>query len=121
MAPGFGNYFTDHMVEICWTDGRGWHGLEIGPYRLLTLDPAARVLHYGQAIFEGLKAYRQPDGVVLSFRPEANAARFRPRPAGWRCRSYPTSCSSARCGSWWPWIWSGCLPRVARSRCTCAR
>jgi branched-chain amino acid aminotransferase len=76
-APGFGDYFTDHMVEIRWTDGRGWHDPEIGPYRPLTLDPAARVLHYGQAIFEGLKAYRQPDGSVLSFRPEANAARFR--------------------------------------------
>ncbi|MGH3980884.1 MAG: branched-chain amino acid aminotransferase [Pseudonocardiaceae bacterium] len=75
--PGFGLHFTDHMVEIRWTEGRGWHDAEIGPYRTLTVDPAAMVLHYGQAIFEGLKAYRQPDGSVASFRPLANAARFR--------------------------------------------
>jgi len=76
-APGFGRYFTDHMVEICWTAGRGWHDPQIGPYRPLVMDPATMVLHYGQAIFEGLKAYRQPDGAVASFRPLANAARFR--------------------------------------------
>lgn len=76
-APGFGVHFTDHMVEIRWTGGRGWHDPEVGPYRPLVLDPAAMVLHYGQAIFEGLKAYRQPDGTIASFRPEANAARFR--------------------------------------------
>src|SRR5215470_11720624 len=76
-APGFGAYFTDHMVEIRWTRGRGWHDPEIGPYRPLMMDPATMVLHYGQAIFEGLKAYRQPDGTVASFRPLANAARFR--------------------------------------------
>ncbi|MGH3787298.1 MAG: branched-chain amino acid aminotransferase [Pseudonocardiaceae bacterium] len=76
-APGFGSYFTDHMVEICWTDGRGWHDPQIGPYRQLVIDPATMVLHYGQAIFEGLKAYRQPDGTVSSFRPLSNAARLR--------------------------------------------
>ncbi len=76
-APGFGRYFTDHMVEIRWTDGVGWHDLEVGPYRQLVMDPAAMVLHYGQAVFEGLKAYRQPDGAVASFRPLTNAARFR--------------------------------------------
>ncbi|HEY6425518.1 MAG TPA: branched-chain amino acid aminotransferase [Pseudonocardiaceae bacterium] len=76
-APGFGLYFTDHMVEISWTAGRGWHDAEIGPYRQLAMDPAAMVLHYGQAIFEGLKAYRQPDRSVACFRPLANAARFR--------------------------------------------
>ncbi|HET9256206.1 MAG TPA: branched-chain amino acid aminotransferase [Pseudonocardiaceae bacterium] len=76
-APGFGAYFTDHMAEIRWTRGRGWHDPEIGPYRPLAMDPATMVLHYGQAIFEGLKAYRQPDGTVASFRPLANAARFR--------------------------------------------
>jgi branched-chain amino acid aminotransferase len=76
-APGFGRYFTDHMVEIRWTAGVGWHDPEIGPYRPLMMDPAALVLHYGQAVFEGLKAYRQPDGTVSSFRPLANAARFR--------------------------------------------
>jgi branched-chain amino acid aminotransferase len=76
-APGFGRYFTDHMVEICWTAGRGWHDPQIGPYRQLVMDPASMVLHYGQAVFEGLKAYRQPDGTVSSFRPLANAARLR--------------------------------------------
>jgi branched-chain amino acid aminotransferase len=76
-APGFGRYFTDHMVQIRWTDGIGWHDPEIGPYRQLVMDPATTVLHYGQAIFEGLKAYRQPDGTVSCFRPLANAARFR--------------------------------------------
>jgi branched-chain amino acid aminotransferase len=76
-APGFGSYFTDHMAEVCWTDGRGWHDPQIGPYRPLMMDPATMVLHYGQAIFEGLKAYRQPDGTVSSFRPLANASRLR--------------------------------------------
>jgi branched-chain amino acid aminotransferase len=76
-APGFGRYFTDHMVEISWATDRGWHDCQIGPYRRLVMDPACMVLHYGQAIFEGLKAYRQPDGTVSCFRPLANAARMR--------------------------------------------
>ncbi|HEY2762595.1 MAG TPA: branched-chain amino acid aminotransferase [Pseudonocardiaceae bacterium] len=76
-APGFGAYFTDHMVQIDWTAGGAWQPPEIGPYRPLVMDPAVMVLHYGQAIFEGLKVYRQPDGTVASFRPLANAARFR--------------------------------------------
>ncbi|HEV7647976.1 MAG TPA: branched-chain amino acid aminotransferase [Actinophytocola sp.] len=75
--PGFGMYFTDHMVTIRHNRTQGWHDAQVEPYRQLTLDPAAMVLHYGQAIFEGLKAYRQPGGTVASFRPEANAARFR--------------------------------------------
>ncbi|GAA5171692.1 branched-chain amino acid aminotransferase [Pseudonocardia eucalypti] len=75
--PGFGRYFTDHMVTIRWTGDRGWHDAQVAPYGPLSLDPAAMVLHYGQEIFEGLKAYRQPDGSVCSFRAEANAARFR--------------------------------------------
>jgi branched-chain amino acid aminotransferase len=75
--PGFGRYFTDHMVTIRWTSGAGWHDPAVVPYGPLSLDPATMVLHYGQEIFEGLKAYRQPDGSIASFRPEANAARFR--------------------------------------------
>ncbi|MFJ8966253.1 branched-chain amino acid aminotransferase [Lentzea sp. NPDC102401] len=75
--PGFGQHFTDHMVTIRWNREKGWHDAEVGPYSTLALDPAAMVLHYGQAIFEGLKAYRQPDGSIASFRPEANAERFR--------------------------------------------
>ncbi len=74
--PGFGRHFTDHMVTIRWESGRGWHDAQLVPYASLELDPAVMVLHYGQAIFEGLKAYRQGDGSVATFRPEANARRF---------------------------------------------
>ncbi|MDX3520815.1 branched-chain amino acid aminotransferase [Streptomyces scabiei] len=75
--PGFGRHFTDHMVVIKWTEGRGWHDGQLVPYAPLSLDPATMVLHYAQEIFEGLKAYRQPDGTVATFRPEKNAQRFR--------------------------------------------
>lgn len=74
--PGFGTNFSDHMVTIEWTEGRGWHDAVIGPRQPIALDPAAAVLHYAQEIFEGLKAYVQVDGSVALFRPEANAARF---------------------------------------------
>ena len=76
-APGFGKYFTDHMVRIDWSAAVGWGPGRVVPYGPLLLDPATMVLHYGQEIFEGLKAYRQPDGSIASFRPDANAARFR--------------------------------------------
>ena len=76
-APGFGRYFTDHMVTIAWDALHGWHDATVGPYRPLEMDPAAVVLHYAQSIFEGLKAYRQPDGSVATFRPWANAERMR--------------------------------------------
>jgi branched-chain amino acid aminotransferase len=76
-APGFGKFFTDHMVRIDWDLEQGWHDAAVEAYQPLTLDPATSVLHYAQAIFEGLKAYHQPDGSIASFRPEANAARFR--------------------------------------------
>jgi branched-chain amino acid aminotransferase len=75
--PGFGVHFTDHMVTARWNRTDGWHGATVEPYRPIELDPAAMVLHYGQAIFEGLKAYRHADGSIQSFRPEANAERFR--------------------------------------------
>ncbi len=74
--PGFGRHFTDHMVTVQWDEGRGWHDAQLVPYAPLQLDPAAMVLHYGQAIFEGLKAYHQPDGSIASFRPLENARRF---------------------------------------------
>lgn len=74
--PGFGTRFSDHMVSIDWSEGRGWHDATIGPRQPITLDPACAVLHYAQEIFEGLKAYRQADGGIALFRPEANAARF---------------------------------------------
>jgi branched-chain amino acid aminotransferase len=74
--PGFGRHFTDHMVTVKWTEGRGWHEAQLVPYAPLSLDPANMTLHYAQTIFEGLKAYRQPDGTVATFRPEQNAERF---------------------------------------------
>jgi branched-chain amino acid aminotransferase len=74
--PGFGRYFTDHMVKIDWTAADGWNSGAVLPYGPIALDPATGALHYGQEIFEGLKAYRQPDGSIATFRPDANAARF---------------------------------------------
>jgi branched-chain amino acid aminotransferase len=74
--PGFGQVFTDHMVSARYSPEQGWHDARLTAYQPLTLDPATSVLHYGQAIFEGLKAYHQPDGGVALFRPEQNARRF---------------------------------------------
>lgn len=72
---GFGKYFTDHMFVMDYTDGKGWHDPQIVPYAPLSLDPACMVLHYGQAIFEGMKAYRSADGGALLFRPMNNMKR----------------------------------------------
>ncbi|WP_404475675.1 branched-chain amino acid aminotransferase [Microbacterium aerolatum] len=74
--PGFGTAFTDHMVDICWSVRGGWHRPRVQPYGPISLDPAAAVLHYGQEIFEGIKAYRHADGSIHTFRPEQNAARL---------------------------------------------
>lgn len=74
--PGFGVIFTDHMVDLCWSTGGGWHRPRVQPYGPITLDPAAAVLHYGQEIFEGIKAYRHADGSIHTFRPEQNAKRM---------------------------------------------
>ena len=71
----FGRQFTDHMVTIAYRDG-AWQQGELGAYGPLSLDPAASVLHYGQAIFEGYKAFAQQDGSIKTFRPFANAERF---------------------------------------------
>ena len=73
---GFGKYYTDYMVTIDWDEATGWAEPVLQPYGPLTLDPATAVFHYGQEIFEGMKAYRQKDGGVALFRPEANAERF---------------------------------------------
>jgi len=75
-APAFGTVFTDHMARITWTADDGWCDRRVEPHGPILLDPAAAVLHYGQEIFEGLKAYRHADGSVWGFRPHANAARF---------------------------------------------
>lgn len=74
--PGFGQHFSDHMVDICWSEWGGWHRPRVQPYGPIQLDPAAAVLHYAQEVFEGLKAYRQADGSIWTFRPDANAARM---------------------------------------------
>lgn len=74
--PGFGRFHTDHMVSIDYTVDKGWHDARVTPYGPIELDPSAIVLHYAQEIFEGLKAYRWADDGIVSFRPEANAARL---------------------------------------------
>jgi branched-chain amino acid aminotransferase len=73
---GFGKYYTDHMVMCEWSEKDGWGEPHLMPYGPISLDPATAVFHYGQEIFEGMKAYRQPDGTVALFRPTANAQRF---------------------------------------------
>ena len=75
--PGFGRVFTDNMATIRYNDAKGWHDAQICPRAPFQIDPAAGVLHYAQEIFEGLKAYRLPDGGTALFRPNANARRFR--------------------------------------------
>jgi branched-chain amino acid aminotransferase len=74
--PGFGRAFTDHMVTVRWTEPVGWHDARVHAYGPLQLDPATQVFHYGQSIFEGFKAYAQPDGSIATFRPVANGERF---------------------------------------------
>jgi branched-chain amino acid aminotransferase len=78
--PGFGKYFTDHTAVVDFSvgeDGEGyWHDARIEAYGPISLDPAAAVLHYGQEIFEGMKAYKHADGSIWTFRAEANAARL---------------------------------------------
>ncbi|MDF6504799.1 aminotransferase class IV, partial [Escherichia coli] len=74
--PAFGRVFTDHMATIRYTEGKGWHDAKIGAHGPIQCDPSTLVLHYAQEIFEGMKAYRLPDGGGALFRPEANARRF---------------------------------------------
>ncbi len=73
---GFGKLFTDHMLLMDYQEGRGWYDLRIVPYSPFSFDPATSVFHYGQAIFEGLKAYRDDKGGVRLFRPMENVLRF---------------------------------------------
>lgn len=73
---GFGKIFTDHMFVMDYQDGQGWYDPRIIPYQPIELDPAATCLHYGQLIFEGLKAYRTDDGSIVMFRPEKNMERL---------------------------------------------
>lgn len=76
----FGKNFSDHMFIMDYTDGKGWHDARIVPYGNISLSPAAMVFHYGQELFEGLKAYRTESGKVQLFRPEKNVARM-----NWTC------------------------------------
>jgi branched-chain amino acid aminotransferase len=73
---GFGQVFTDHMFNMDYSPEQGWHNPRIEPYAPIIMDPATMVLHYGQAIFEGLKAYRTSNGQIQLFRPDRNMARF---------------------------------------------
>ncbi len=72
---GFGKISTDHMFIMNYTEGKGWHDPRIVPYQNLSLSPASMVFHYGQEMFEGLKAYRGEDGNTYLFRPDMNAKR----------------------------------------------
>ena len=74
--PGFGKVFSEHMAIATWKRGIGWHDAAVRPYAPIPMDPGTSVLHYAQAVFEGLKAYRQRTGGIAVFRPEANANRF---------------------------------------------
>lgn len=74
---GFGNYFTDYMFVMDYSEDLGWHNKKIVPYGDITVNPATMVLHYAQETFEGLKAYKGKDGKVYLFRPYMNAKRFK--------------------------------------------
>jgi branched-chain amino acid aminotransferase len=71
----FGKTFTDHMLECTWRDGK-WETVEIKPYGPIQVEPSCKVFHYGQAIFEGMKAFKDEEGDVFLFRPEDNWKRF---------------------------------------------
>ena len=75
-APGFGDVYSDHMVTGRWHAERGWHDARLCPLAALSLHPAAMGLHYGQTVFEGLKAFWRPDGRRVLFRPGDHARRF---------------------------------------------
>ncbi|HYB72644.1 MAG TPA: branched-chain amino acid aminotransferase [Candidatus Sulfotelmatobacter sp.] len=73
---GFGQILTDHMLAVDYTHGKGWHDARIVPYGPFSMDPAAVVLHYGQAVFDGLKAFRNAKKGVVLFRPDRHIARL---------------------------------------------
>ncbi|WP_372663469.1 branched-chain amino acid aminotransferase [Cohnella sp.] len=73
---GFGKYFTDHMFIMNYDQGEGWHHPRIVPYQPILLDPAAKVFHYGQTVFEGMKVYQTLDQRILMFRPAKNIQRL---------------------------------------------
>ena len=73
---GFGTIFTDHMFNMDYNQEKGWHNPRIEPYQPIVMDPSTMVLHYGQSIFEGLKAFKTPSGGIQVFRPTENFKRF---------------------------------------------
>lgn len=73
---GFGTIFSDHMFVMNYDEGEGWHNPRIVPFGDFNISPAAMCLHYGQSVFEGMKAYRAVDGRILLFRPDKNMARL---------------------------------------------
>lgn len=75
-TSAFGRVFTDHMITLRWSSDSGWHDGRLEPYGPFLVYPATSVFHYGQELFEGMKAYRHQDGTIALFRPEQNAARF---------------------------------------------
>ena len=77
---GFAKYFTDHMFVMDYDEGQGWHDGRVVPHEPFAIEPASCVLHYAQMMFEGMKAYRRPDGVIQLFRPDMHSRSAR-RPA----------------------------------------
>ncbi|MEU9047268.1 MULTISPECIES: branched-chain amino acid aminotransferase [unclassified Kitasatospora] len=75
-SAAFGSALTEHLVSVEWDAEQGWHSAQLQPYEPLLMDPAMVGLHYGQVVFEGVKAFRTPDGAIRIFRPEAHARRF---------------------------------------------
>lgn len=73
---GFGQFFSDHWFYSKYAEGRGWFESRVEPYGSIALDPAASVFHYGQALFEGMKAFRQDNGRIVLFRPDFNVTRL---------------------------------------------
>ena len=73
---GFAKYFTDHMFVMDYDEGQGWHDGRVVPHEPFLIEPASCVLHYAQMMFEGMKAYRTPDGGVQIFRPDMNIKRM---------------------------------------------
>ena len=73
---GFAKYFTDHMFVMDYDEGQGWHDGRVVPHEPILIEPASCVLHYAQMMFEGMKAYRRPDGDIQLFRPDMNAKRM---------------------------------------------
>lgn len=74
---GFAQYFTDHMFVMDYDEGQGWHDGRVVPHEPILIEPASCVLHYAQMMFEGMKAYRRPDGTIQLFRPDMNVQRMK--------------------------------------------